>query len=294
MPDFGTPKKEIDFVAMDVETATTKGGICQIGIVTVIAGEITEEKQFMVRPPENKFDQVNICVHGITPDKTECEPALPAIWDEVWKLLDHHCVVGHNISFDLNALTKDAERYGLPEIKPSNIVCTCDIHRRARLKDVCFHYGIEISAHHNALCDARCSALVFLKYLEAKIYRPKIQKTKDEQDPWDNLHINSVTLVKDLENCKNSNTIFFDKITVITGVFERFPKREDLASLLKSYGADINVSISRKTDIVLMGSGAGPKKLEKIKVLNDSGEGHIHIIKEMELYKILDEYGQSR
>ena len=52
MPDFGTPKKEIDFVAMDVETATTKGGICQIGIVTVIAGEITEEKQFMVRPPE--------------------------------------------------------------------------------------------------------------------------------------------------------------------------------------------------------------------------------------------------
>lgn len=52
---------------------------------------------------------------------------------------------------------------------------------------------------------------------------------------------------------------------VITGTFERYPVRERLAVMLKGYGADIQTSISRRTDIVVKGEGAGPAKNEKNK-----------------------------
>lgn len=73
------------------------------------------------------------------------------------------------------------------------------------------------------------------------------------------------------EHCKNCNTIFYDKRVVITGVFDAYPEREALAQLLKDYGADINTSISTKTDIVVVGVGAGPKKLQTVAKLNDAG-----------------------
>ncbi len=74
-----------------------------------------------------------------------------------------------------------------------------------------------------------------------------------------------------MEHCKNCNTIFYDKRVVITGVFDAYPEREALAQLLKDYGADINTSISKKTDIVVVGVGAGPKKLQTVAKLNDAG-----------------------
>ena len=290
VPDFQTSKDQICFVAIDVETATHNGGICQIGIVTVEGGIIIDEKQYMVRPPENKYDPENMYIHGITPDMTKNELSIAEIWPELETSLNGKCVIGHNISFDLNTLDKDAETYSLDKIHPAGTQCTSLIHQQATLKDVCAHYGINLSNHHNALSDARASALVFLKYLEAKTYRPRVKKSPNKTTPWDNLHIKSETLVPDLHNCINSDTIFYNKKTVITGIFEKYPEREELASILKSYGADINTSISKKTEIVVIGSGAGPKKLEKIEEINASGQGNIRTINEDELYSLLSKY----
>lgn len=104
--------------------------------------------------------------------------------------------------------------------------------------------------------------------------------------------INHDTLIKDLDSCINKDTPFYDKKIVITGVFSRYPKREDLARMLKDYGADIDKSISKRTDMVIMGAGAGPKKMEKIRQLNDAG-CDIRSISETELYQILDKLPQS-
>jgi NAD-dependent DNA ligase len=94
-------------------------------------------------------------------------------------------------------------------------------------------------------------------------------------------------LVKDLSIVKNTETIFFDKTVVITGVFSKFIDRNILAVKLKELGADINTSISKKTDIVCLGwDGVGPKKMEKIKELKDSGI-EIRLVYEDELYSIL-------
>ena len=58
-----------DFIAIDVETATRKGGICQIGIVTVTDGMITGRECLYIQPPGNLYCDINIGIHGITPQK---------------------------------------------------------------------------------------------------------------------------------------------------------------------------------------------------------------------------------
>ena len=90
----------------------------------------------------------------------------------------------------------------------------------------------------------------------------------------------------DLKRPKNivddENHFFCKKIVVITGTFEKFQLRNDMAKLLHECGADVNSSISKKTQYVVVGRDAGPKKLEKIE------EFQIPIITEEEFCKIFN------
>ena len=89
-------------------------------------------------------------------------------------------------------------------------------------------------------------------------------------------------LKKPKENVEDTSHFFYKKIVVITGTFEKFTLRNDMAKLLHDCGADVNSSISKKTHYVVVGKDAGPKKLEKITELN------IPIISEEEFCKIFN------
>lgn len=105
------------------------------------------------------------------------------------------------------------------------------------------------------------------------------------KDP--NREISSETKSQDLSNINNTSTVFYNKKIVISGIFERFPLREDLAKLLKDYGADINGSISSKTNIFIFGGDYGPVKMEKAQSIIASG-ANLELIDETKLYDILD------
>lgn len=104
---------------------------------------------------------------------------------------------------------------------------------------------------------------------------------------FDKQKISKGSLVQDLSIVENRDTIFYNKIVVITGVFSRYPVRDELASALKKLGADINTTISKKTNIVCLGwDGVGPAKMQKVTELIATGHD-IKLIKEDELYNIL-------
>ena len=63
---------------------------------------------------------------------------------------------------------------------------------------------------------------------------------------------------------------FYGRKIVFTGVMSRFGRKE-AAQIVKKMGADIDTTITKKTDFVIVGKGAGPSKLSKIKKFNDSG-----------------------
>lgn len=64
-------------------------------------------------------------------------------------------------------------------------------------------------------------------------------------------------------DCEHKDNIFYNKKVVFTGDLERWD-RPTAASMLQALGADVNTSISKKTNIVIVGTGAGPVKLIKI------------------------------
>ena len=57
--------------------------------------------------------------------------------------------------------------------------------------------------------------------------------------------------------------------------------REDAAATVKLLGADIDTSITPRTDLVIVGKGAGPIKLRKIEAYNGAG-AHIRVVDERE------------
>ncbi|MFC4892068.1 NAD-dependent DNA ligase LigA [Pseudofrancisella aestuarii] len=70
------------------------------------------------------------------------------------------------------------------------------------------------------------------------------------------VQIQEQAIIKQVEN-----SVFTDKTIVITGTFEKY-NRDNLTQLLKSMGAKVTSSVSKKTDMLICGDNAG-SKLEK-------------------------------
>jgi NAD-dependent DNA ligase len=95
---------------------------------------------------------------------------------------------------------------------------------------------------------------------------------KDNLNPWKREKVSSEFLKPDFQNA-NSTTIFYMSKVVITGVFQGF-QRNEIAQLLKQMGADIDTSVTSKTNYLLAGQGMGPSKREKaeklgVRILNE-------------------------
>lgn len=71
----------------------------------------------------------------------------------------------------------------------------------------------------------------------------------------------------DLSQIESGSFLYGSKV-VITGLFDAFPDRNELAAYLKSLGADIQTSISSKTNYVIVGRDPGPSKMAKIDEIN--------------------------
>ena len=174
--------EKLNFVALDFETATlaTKR-ICQIGLVKVEDSCIVTEKSWLVKPPANKYEKKCIETHHITPDKTVDAPEFGQVWPEVFDYLNNAVVVAHSArSMELTALTYALEEYGIDRnsvLWPQfDCYCSCKTAKRSKrfpsngLPELAEHYDIQFQ-HHDALEDAKATAILMFKMQEDGIYR---------------------------------------------------------------------------------------------------------------------------
>jgi DNA polymerase-3 subunit epsilon len=153
------------FTAIDFETAQGyRWSICQVGLVRVEQGIITEEINLLVRPPKNHYWSRFIDIHGITPEKTSNAPTFDLIWHKIEPFIKNQKVVAHNgLSFDFPVLSKTLEYYGMkdPDYEKH---CTYRIFRKnlAALSEI---YNIPLN-HHDALSDAKACAALFMIHLK--------------------------------------------------------------------------------------------------------------------------------
>ena len=276
---------QISFTAVDFETATHDKFACQVGIVVVREGVIVEKRSFLIQPPDNEYEWNTIRVHHINPEDTRHCDTFDIVWDKIKDYFHTDIIVAHNASFDRDVLYFNLGYYGLSGDGIGYFVCTYDIYGLG-LEDLCYEFGIDAGNHHDALFDAECCAIFFLNYLND--VSPKRYKERREICASGGYHeqLHGDVLKKDLSNANPDNP-FYNKKVVITGVFS--VDRNEVADRLKRMGADINTSISKKTNFVVIGEDPGPKKMEKIEKLLLEGY-EIEKIYQHELFDILEKY----
>lgn len=128
----------------------------------------------------------------------------------------------------------------------------------------------------------RIELSIFTNRTESESKKPKRRIEHEIHKP-----IDSEFLQPDLKNADNASPLYNRKV-VITGLFESLT-REELAKKVKEMGADINGSISKKTEFVIVGRNPGPSKMSKIEELNDSGL-NIVVLSEKDFLKVVDLY----
>jgi len=152
------------FTAIDFETAHGKRySICQVGLVRVENGLITNELSILVQPPHNFYWDWFTDIHGITPEITRNAPTFNKIWHLVEPYINKQSVVAHNgMSFDFPVLAQTLAYYDM-EVPEYEKHCTYRLYG-SNLAALCLKYNIPLS-HHEALSDARACATLFLKHL---------------------------------------------------------------------------------------------------------------------------------
>lgn len=271
--------ENINFTAIDVETATANRMICQIGIVQVEQGRILKEECFLIQPPNNKYDENCIKIHHITPENTVGLPTFKEIWPKLEPYLKCQLIVCHGESFDMDAIKRNMEYYNIPDFPVLGITCTYKLFQ-LKLEHVAKAYNIQLPHHHDALADAKCCAEIFLKYLRGDhmdhskisyydIYSSDMNKYKrDLQQYKDNKDYRWAYRLKSIETVPE-NTIFYGKNIVITGEFEI--ERELLKTLITNLGGKILSGVSKKLDILIMGAFPGPVKMKTVEDLVSQG-----------------------
>ncbi|QQZ63854.1 3'-5' exonuclease [Paenibacillus sonchi] len=161
----------MNFTAIDFETAnSSRSSACALGLVQVREGVVSAEHVWLI-DPQQRFDGMNIAIHGITPSMVEGKPTFGELWPTLEPLLQGEVVIAHNAAFDMSVLRYCLDRtaYSYPEFQ---YMCTYLLGKKMlqdlpshKLNVVSQHFGISLK-HHDALDDARAAAAILLKLME--------------------------------------------------------------------------------------------------------------------------------
>lgn len=278
----------LNFVSIDFETMTAEHtSACAVGIVKVVDGTIQQKFYSLIKPIPDDREKKNTFVHGITEEMVENAPTWGELWPTIEPLFDSGVFVCHSASVDIDILKRVCDYYDIP----SKVLVVYDTYSitEQSLVDACNSMGVAIDSHHDALCDATACAELFLKTKGVSVVHHHYEKINKAFKDARSLSSETKQPLS-AEEVANKETPFFQKKIVITGTFASYPKREDLGRLLREYGADINTSISPKTNIVIAGEGAGPSKMKKIADLQASGVP-VELYNEEKLLAILEQFG---
>lgn len=156
----------LNFTAIDFETANSNwSSPCAVGVVKVHDGQIVHQESIYMRPPESRdyFDQRNIEIHGITPERVADAPRWREVLPSLVGLIGDDLLIAHNAAFDTGVVRHscDVDSIDTPNLE---FLCTLVMSRRAldlpayKLPSVAAALGVPLGAHHDPLADAQAAA----------------------------------------------------------------------------------------------------------------------------------------
>lgn len=309
---------QFDFIAIDFETANADySSACSLGLVAVKDLKIAEENYFLIQPPGNKFNQINVNIHGISSDAVKDAPFFPEIWYQIKNYFDDNIIIAHNASFDMAVLKKCMFVYNIPypdfkylcSIPISSCACRGEgvgqsLEKRAQ------YFNIDMGQHHNALSDATTCALIVLETIKAcnrksfeNFYRTyssieyryfsdvqvKNEFRKDSTK-FQKIVISELAPTKEIIN---KNHVFYGKNIVFTGELKTLGRKEAMQKVI-DMGGIVKGGVTKQTDFIvvgvqdcdLVGADGMSCKEEKAYALIKSGYD-IKILNELEFIKFI-------
>lgn len=279
----------LDFVSIDFETLTPElTSACAVGLVKVRNGIVVQKFYSLIKPiPDGRLER-NTFVHNISDEMLVDAPTFEELFPVLKRMIGGDVIVCHNRSTDINIIERCMSYYQLSGIDCSGNVCTYELYGKG-LMECCKMNGIVFDNHHDALADAEACAKIYLCYngrINADLARYDLKEILRNKEARTYQHDTLKPLSSDEIEVKD--TVFFRRKVVITGVLDAYPDRDRLGETLKSFGADVDTAISGKTNIVIVGHGAGPSKLKKVQEMRDKGKD-VQLIYEEELCSIMTE-----
>jgi DNA polymerase-3 subunit epsilon len=165
------------FAVVDVETSGLSPDhhrILQVAVVEVHGdGRVVDEWSTLLRPSLWRVGPRH--VHGLTVRRLRRAPRLASVVPELVDRLDGRIVVAHNAAFDWAFLAHALERARYRVADDPLRLCTLELSRSLdpereqshRLADVCQRHGVPLQQAHDALADARATALLLPHLLAA-------------------------------------------------------------------------------------------------------------------------------
>lgn len=253
-----------DFIALDFETAMGKrSSMCSVGLVVVKDNQIVERFRKLIQPPGNEYHFMNTKVHHITPEMTKDAPRFPEFYPTLKKYLQGNTVVCHNAKFDLDVLAKTMDHY---DIHDSDLrfsySCTYEIYGMG-LDKCCEKYHIPLK-HHDPLSDAEAAAKLFILHNSGEgcftLDQDETSLERDNQTSDNQSICGSAPKADSGKNVNKANP-FYNKKVAICGTYTTWPDIKKLAELLKNLGADVDTSVTDKTNILIAGEGVGSSQI---------------------------------
>ena len=149
------------FAVVDIETSglsTRRHRILQIGLVTVVGGQIADQWSTLVRLrwPWQRVGPRK--VHGLTRGQLRDAPSLRTALAELAGRLDGAVFTAHNADFDAGFIERAARREHVA-LRLDPRLCTLRLSRQLdpdralshRLGDICNRYGVALDRPHDAL-----------------------------------------------------------------------------------------------------------------------------------------------
>jgi len=229
---------------------------------------MVDRGSFLIRPPEFRFNGINISIHGITPNMCEDAPEWPEALDRLTDIIGGRLVVAHYAPFDLGVIRHacDDTRTPRPELR---YACTYRLARMVwpgqacySLPDVADLIGIDGLNHHDASSDAwACARIAEVAVRERGA--PGLPELLDEMgifpshlaaglfDPADH-GLNRLPKTLTAGSTPDPNHPFFGRKLVLTGGLVSM-SRHDAQQAIVDVGGKPSTTVSKFTNFLVVG-----------------------------------------
>ena len=296
---------EFDYIAIDFETANnSRLSACALGLAFIKNNKLVHEANHFIQPPKGqKFLSSHSRIHGIYADDLEFALDFEQLWNvDLSKYFNTNLIIFHNASMDLSILKNLFNHY---KIKSFNIdyIDTMKLAeltgKPKKLTELAQLFDIDFSNNHDPQHDAEVCAEVFSELIELHPDHTSLiqtlnpaseQKRKASNEANIQIKNENLDIIKEYSITKDelSGLSIRDNGFVFTGDLNE--DRDDCKDFIIEHGGLIKSGITSRVNFVVIGSGYGWSKIQKIHELNTNKNCGIKILSNADFQRLREKY----